>query len=377
MTITIKGQSEIRELLAQACTRRELLILATPYLRFESSFVALEGNELHVLATMSRDDAAFGLKTSDLKMRFPQGLGFFESAVQMLGLGLHDGRRTVRLSIPKSVQENDQRVAYRVERLGKVEVTFSTPKADLYTATLLDVSTSGARIHTHVDLPEGAMYAGDPIQVSIPLDNDIRIQGGARVRHMRGRSVGLQYQPELGAEVLEPLSRWVFLRREEERERMARRLEQAAWSEPRDNGIAELSILLISADPDMEQELKEALAGVRPLTRLAPAAQALKDALAAKPSLAIFHVSGAGLDERRRLKTLLEIAQRKVPTLLLGTEVDGATLFELASEWKASSAMSWNHGRGPFLERLVRGMIRRHMDSGEGPMAPFEAGEPG
>jgi len=38
--------------------------------------------------------------------------------------------------------------------------------------------------------------------------------------------------------------------------------------------------------------------------------------------------------------------------------------------------MSWNHGRGPFLERLVRGMIRRHMDTGEGPMAPLETMEP-
>lgn len=376
MTITIKGPGEIRELLAQACVRRELLILATPYLRFESSFVALDENELHVLATMSRDDAAFGLKTSDLKMRFPQGLGFFESSVQMLGLGLHDGRRTVRLSIPKSIQENDQRVAYRVERLGKVEVTFSTPKSDIYTATLLDLSTSGARIHTHVDLPEGAMYAGDRILVSIPLNPDIRIQASAVVRHMRGRSVGLQYQPDLGAEVLEPLSRWVFLGREEERERLARRLEQAVRPEPSGHGIPELGILLISADPDLERELREALTGVRPLTRLAPATQPLKDALETRPSLAIFHAGGAGLDERRRLKTLLEIAQRKVPTLLLGTEVDGATLFELASEWKASSAMSWHSGRGPFLERLVRGMIRRHMDTGEGPMAPLEAGEP-
>jgi hypothetical protein len=45
VTITIKGQNDIRELLAQACTRRELLILATPYLRFESSFVALGESE--------------------------------------------------------------------------------------------------------------------------------------------------------------------------------------------------------------------------------------------------------------------------------------------------------------------------------------------
>lgn len=372
MTTTLKRQEDIREILSQACARRELLILATPYLRFESSFVALEENELHVLATMSRDDAVFGLKTDDLKMRFPQGLGFFETSVQMLGLGLHEGRRTVRLSLPKTVRENDQRVAYRVERVGRVEVTFSTPKPDLLTATLLDLSTSGARIHAHQDLPEGALYPGDRIVVSIPLDQDIRIQSGALVRHLRGRSLGLQYQPELGPEVLEPLSRWVFLRREEERDRLARRLELTLRPESSGNGIPELSILLISSDPELESELKTALEELRPLSRLPPTAQALKEALLAKPSLAIFHVGGAGLDERRRLKTLLEIAQRKVPTLLLGTEVDGATLFELAGEWKASSSISWTAPRAAFLQRLVRGMIRRHMDAGEGPLSPQE-----
>lgn len=373
MTTTLKRQEDIREVLAQACSRRELLILATPYLRFESSFVALAGDELHVLATMSRDDAVFGLKTHDLKMRFPQGLGFFEASVQMLGLGLHEGRRTVRLSIPKNVQENDQRVAFRVERVGKVEVTFSTPKPDLFTATLLDLSTSGARIHAHQDLPDGSVHPGDRIVVSIPLNSEIRIQTGALVRHMRGRSVGLQYQPELNPQLLEPLSRWVFLRREEERDRIARRLELAVRPGGQGSGLPELGILLISADPELESELRSALEHVRPLTRLSPGAQSLKEALFSKPSLAIFHVGGAGLDERRRLKTLMEIAQRKLPTLLLGTEVDGATLFELAGEWKASSAMNWSHGRGAFLQRLVQGMIRRHMDAGEGPLAPLES----
>ncbi len=369
----LKGQEEIRGVLALACSRRELLVLVTPYLRFESSFVALEGDELHVLATMSRDDAIFGLKTGELKLRFPQGMGFFEASVQMLGLGLHEGRRTLRLSLPKVIQENDQRVAYRVERVGRVEVTFSTPKADIFTATLLDVSTSGARIHVHQDLPEGSLHSGDRILVSIPLNEEIRIQAGALVCHLRGRSLGLHYHLEPGAEVLGPLSRWVFLRREEERERLTQRMELTARAETR-SSIPELGILLISADPELENELRASLEEIRTLTRLAPGAQALKEALLVNPSLAIFHVGGAGLDERRRLKTLLEIAQRKVPTLLLGTELDGATLFELAGEWKASSAMNWHAGRGAFLQRLVRGMIRRHMDVGEGPLAPRETG---
>ncbi len=371
MTTTLKNAEEIHELLAQACTRRELVILATPYLRFESSFVAIEGKELHVLATMDRDDAVYGLNTGALKMRFPLGLGFLEASVQMLGLGLQDGRRTVRLTLPKVLQENDQRVAYRVERIGRVEATFSTPKSDLFTATLLDLSVTGARIHAHRDLPEGSLHAGDQILVTIPVNEEIRIQTSALVRHLRGRTVGIQYQAQLGPSLQEPLSRWVFLRREEERDRLARRMELALRPGSPAAGLPELSILLISADPDLEHDLNAALDGIRTLVRLAPAAQSLKEALLSKPSLAIFHVGGAGLDERRRLKTLMEIAQRKVPTLLLGTALDGAALFELAGEWKASSAISWNPERGPFLQRLVRGMIRRHMNAGEGPMSPL------
>ena len=373
VTNILKAQEDIRGVLAQACARREMLILATPYLRFESSFVTLEGEELHVLATMSREDALFGLKTGDLRIRFPHGMGFFEAPVQLLGLGLQDGRCTLRLSLPKTVRENDQRVAYRVERVGRVEVTFSTPKSEIFTATLLDLSTSGARIHVRQDLPEGSLHPGDRILVSIPLNGEIHLQTGATVRHLRGRSLGLHYQPQLEKETLASLSRWVFLRREEERERLAHRLEMASLPESQ-NRVPELGILLISADPELEGELRPLLEGSRTLTRLAPSAQALREGLLAKPVLVIFHVGGADLDERRRLKTLLEIAQHRAPTLLLGTEVDGATLFELASEWKASSSIGWHANRGPFLQRLVQGIIRRHMDAGEGPLAPRETG---
>jgi hypothetical protein len=114
------------------------------------------------------------------------------------------------------------------------------------------------------------------------------------------------------------------------------------------------------------------LKDIRPLVRLAPAVQELKDAMAGHPSMVILHLEHAGLDERRRMKTLAEIAQRKTPTLLLGTQVDGASLFELSGEWKAASAMSWTPERGTFLQRLVQGILRRHAAGGESPMAPKE-----
>ena len=131
-------------------------------------------------------------------------------------------------------------------------------------------------------------------------------------------------------------------------------------------------IILVSSDAHLEELLTETLKEVQTLVRVPPALQSLKEALHHRPALAIFHISGTGLDERRRMKTLVEVAASKAPILLLGTQVDGATLFELSSEWKASSAIVWSPQRATFLQRLVQGIIRRHMEGGEGPMAPAE-----
>jgi hypothetical protein len=326
-----------------------------------------------VLATMSREDAVYGLRTPDLKIRFPHGLGFYEATVTSIGLGLHEGRRTVRVSIPKLIKENDQRVGYRVERVGRVPVTFSTPKTNLHVAGLVDVSISGAQLHTQRDLPEEELVPGDQVALDIPLSDQIAIHASATVRHLAGRRLGVQFTPKLPPDIEEPLSRWVFLRREEERERAARRLEPLNHPDLRTGTLVpEQGIILVSPDPGLEARLRELLQEVRPLIRIAPSIQELKEALASKPSLAIFHIEGTGLDTRRRMKTLCELAQRKTPTLLLGTQVDGATLFELSTEWKTSSAMVWNPERATFFQRLVQGILRRHAAGGDSPMAPRE-----
>jgi hypothetical protein len=129
----------------------------------------------------------------------------------------------------------------------------------------------------------------------------------------------------------------------------------------------------VSGDPALEEELAGHLSPIQPMTRLPFSAQALKDALPGAPPLVIFHVTGTGLDERRRMKALVELAQAKAPVLLLGTQVDGGALFELSGEWKAASAMMWNPSRGVFLQRLAQGIIRRNAQGGDSPMAPAEA----
>ena len=370
----IKRADEIQEILSQACGRKELLILATPYLRFETTFAALLPGELHVLATMSREDAIFGLRSPELSIRFPQGLGFLEAPVKALGLGIHEGRRTLRLSIPREIWENDQRESYRVERVGRVLVTYGTPKGDLLQASLVDISTSGARLHTQKDVNATLLPPGAKLVLSIPLSDGIRIEAVTEVRHLSGRSIGVRFKPELPRIVAEPLSRWVFLHREEDRERLAQRLELNGQSgrSTLPGPAAERGILLVSPDGELEEVLRSSLQPIQPITRIPLSAQALKDGLALAPPLVIFHVSGAGLDERRRLKALVELAMGKSPILLLGTQVDGATLFELSGEWKASSAMVWTPARALFLQRLAQGIIRRHGHGGDSPMAPQE-----
>jgi hypothetical protein len=371
---TLKRPDEIQDVLAQACARNELLILVTPYLRFESFFVAAARGELQVAATMSREDATFGLRTDDLKIRFPVGLGFMEAPVRLLGLGLQDGRRTLRLSLPKTLHENDHRAEYRVERVGRVTVTYGTPKGDLLSAALVDVNTRGARIHASRDLAGTTLQPGSVLILSIPLAQDIQIEARGEIRHMGPRTIGLEFTPKLPEDVQTVLSRWVFLRREEDQERLAQRLELNLAGKRRITlGEAPQGILFVSSDTDLEEALREVLRPLQPLNRIALSAQALKDAMAGNPPLAIFHVNGPGLDERRRLKALVELAGGKVPVLLLGTQVEGATLFELAGDWKASSAMVWNPARAVFLQRLAQGIIRRANQGGESPMAPAEA----
>jgi hypothetical protein len=366
----IKKPEDISRIVELACQRREMVIIVTPYLRFSSTFMALKDGEIHIQATMSREDALYGLKSPSLKIRFPQGLSFFEAPAEMVGLGMLEGRRSVRLAMPRIIRENDQRVAYRVERVGRVIATFCTPRPNIYQASLTDISTSGARLLSQQDLSADAIQNGDHLAVAIPLSQDIHIDARAVVRHFSGRSLGVQFVPALARQIEEPLSRWVFLRQEEDRERMARR-QESEFEDPRAPG-AQTGVLLVSADPALEATLKGFLGPEQPLTRISPSAQILKEALIGKPPLAIFHVSATGLDDRRRLKALVEIATGKAPVLLLGTRVDGAALFELSGEWKAASAMAWEPSRGLFFQRLVQGIIRRHRGGGESPMAPQE-----
>jgi PilZ domain len=373
----IRNTETIAEIISRACGRHEMLILVTPYLRFESSFVRNDKTEIQVVATMSREDATYGLRNAGLKMRFPNGISFLEAPTELKGFGMADGRRTLRLSIPEILQDEDYRGSYRVDRVGRIPVTFSTPKYDLVTGTLVDISTTGARIFSTRDFAEGEFLPGDDMAVTIQLTDLIRINTKVKLRHVRGRTCGVEYRPQLDEHLLHPLSRWVFEKREEDLERLTRRVETAPISgvslpqssQPR-------GLVLVSGDAALEAALQDLLGGFQPLRRVPPTMSALKEAFNQRPALVLYHLPSLSLDERRRLKPLVEALQGRVPFLLLGTAVEGGALLELGSELKAAVSIVFNPERGIFFQRLVQGILRRIYEGGESPMAPVETETP-
>jgi len=370
----IRNPETIAEILQRACERRELMILVTPYLRFESSFLRMDRGEIHAAATMGREDALFGLRSDALRIRFPHSVSFLEAATELKGFGIWDGRRTLRLAVPDVLQEEDHRGSYRVEHVGRVPVTFSTPKFDLVVGTLVDISTTGARIFSTRDFLEGELEPGEDMAVTIPLTEAIRINTKVKLRHVRGRTFGVEFRPRLDEYVLHPLSRWVFEKREEDLERVARRgVEAAQAGEAARPAVAQpRGLVLVSGDPALEAGLQDLLGGLQPLRRISPTMSALKDAFNQRPALVLYHVPSLSLDERKRLKTLVEPLQGRVPFLLLGTGVEGGALLELGSELKAAVAIVFNPERATFFQRLVQGVLRRVYEGGESPMMPMD-----
>ena len=372
----IRNSETIADIIKRACERRELLILVTPYLRFESSFLRVEGSEIHVVATMGREDAMYGLRSSELRMRFPHSISFLEAPTELKGFGMFDGRRTLRLAIPEILLEEDHRGSYRVEHVGRVPVTFSTPKYDLFTGTLVDISTTGARVYSTREFAEGELQLGEDMAVTIPLTELIRINTKVKLRHVHGRNFGVEYRPQLDDHLLHPLSRWVFEKREEDLERIARRGVETSGQAQAVAGkslpIVPSGLVLVSSDAALEASLRDLLGGFQPVKRVGMNMSALKEACTQNPALLFFHLPSLSLDERRRLKPMVEVIQGRVPFVLLGTGVEGGPLLELGSEMKAAVSIVFNPERATFFQRLVQGVLRRTYEGGEAPMVPLE-----
>lgn len=233
-----------------------------------------------------------GLHAPDLKIRFPDGTGFLEGRVKANGLGRLGREPVLKLGIPNLLEDNEQRGAYRVERVGLVEVTFSTPSYKLCSGTLQNISTTGARILAKADLDGFGLAINHEIAVSVPLTPEIKIDNGARIRYRKDRTLGVEFHPLLGDAVLTRLSRWVFQRQEEDREHALQGAVEAAWkgADAQSGGGDVRYLALVTADGSLGDNMKGLLKDLPPVVVFQPTVQAVKDALAMDPLLSLIHI---------------------------------------------------------------------------------------
>jgi hypothetical protein len=86
----------------------------------------------------------------------------------------------------------------------------------------------------------------------------------------------------------------------------------------------------------------------------------MKDLASAGRTLALYHVVGMSMEERKRMKILLETLAGKVPFVLLATDVESGALFELGNEVKATSVYVLGATATSFFPRLLGGILRKH-----------------
>ncbi|MGA2081311.1 MAG: PilZ domain-containing protein [Holophaga sp.] len=355
---SIRNEELIREVLDQACDHSEIAILATPYMRFESCFLRLEEGMVHCHASMDLEDAKFGLRSPDLKIRFPHGQHFYEGATRLMGLGRAKGRPSLQLAIPVVLENGDYRRSYRVERVGRVPITFSTRRYDLLTGTLVNISTTGIRLYLNRDYEDGEMLVDDLVHVAFTLADDIRINAKVKVRHLRERTFGAEFRPPLEGDLLERLSRWAFQKREEDILALGRAAARTP-GEPAQESAAEL--ILLSPSAELGERLAPLLAGVLPpLRRAAPTIQSVRDLGPVRKALVLLHVDSASWEARKRVRTLAEALPATLPKVLIGTGVDTAALFELGNELKAAWTYPLQPTPGSIFPRLLQGIYRKH-----------------
>jgi c-di-GMP-binding flagellar brake protein YcgR len=370
-----QNKEEIRAIIQKACARQGMLIFVTPNSRFESNFVHSAGQEVHARVSMGKGNELYTLKDTDIKIRFPNKFSFLEAPVKIIGFGQHEGIKTLVFELPNTLNENDDRKAFRVERVGNVIATISTTENETISTSLLDISTTGAKLSARGQAQD-ALKVNDKITLTIPILGVATINSTAIIRHMNTNAFGVEYVPKLTASILDPLSSWVFKKQEDAKGRTdpTDKAEAASATGKLSRKPDEGGVLVVTKDDEIEGTLRKLLSESIDFYRAEPSIATMKMMLPKRPHLVMLHLAANNMEKRRLLKSLAAMVPRDVPILLLGTGIESSVLFELGKELKVAASIAWTKERGILVERLVLGILKKHYRLGENPQAPIDAG---
>jgi hypothetical protein len=229
------------------------------------------------------------------------------------------------------------------------------------------------------DIPVSELRVRDKLALTVTLPGDVTIINTVAVRHADHRNYGMEFEPYLAGNDMVRLSTWVFRRREEELEQVAVRGDADAMAAMSANAAKGAKgggpafvgegILLATDDGGLKADLSGLLGGDRKFFSVPAQPAAFRYALFQKPLMVILHASGPGEAEGRLMKDLADDVPDGIPVMLLGTGMDLDQVAELGRECGAAASMLMAPSKGPFLQRLALGILRKSYGGGESPMA--------
>jgi hypothetical protein len=350
------------EVLSELCTRRQSCLLATPYLSFDSRMMELLDGELRVRATMSRDAAKHALGQQPLKLRFPWGLAFYAGVTRVLGYEQGEQRRTLRLAIPERLEPDERRQAFRLERVGRCQGAVGSTAGDILRISLENLSTLGAGVFCMEPIPAEGFQTGRTLTLSLTLEKGPALRLEAKVCHGQGQYLGLKFEPRPSGETLKSIEDWLAPRIEEARRRWENRAELLARAEQAARPkLPPAGILLLSRDEPLGAQVTRALQDLHTVRVVPPVMAPYKEALEAPPLLLLVDAAGSDMEERHRLRGLLDAQPPGCPVILLGQGGNNPELWRtLVAELKARLFIEWYPENAPFFRKLVLGLIQSH-----------------
>jgi hypothetical protein len=345
-------------ILQELCDRRQHLLLSTPYLNFEARFLERKDQELRLRVMLGKEAVKHALTPNPLRIRLAWALTFYAGATHILGYEQEENRRVLRVQVPETLELNEQRRAFRVERVGRSIGAISSTEGIILRVSLENLSRSGAGIFALEPLPSDVFRAARFIDLSLPLDQGPSLNLHGRICHVDGQSLGLAFHPPATGTELDQLTQWLASRELEAQQRWENRMELRAQAEraarPKE---APAGILMLTSNNALKDQVALILKEIQPVHALCPAMGPLMETRFQPPLLALIDISGASAEDRHRIRTLVESVDLNAPMVILGDGRESEAGRRLAQEMKAATYLDWNAQQEVFFRRLIRGLI--------------------
>ena len=351
----------LEDVITELCDRKQLVLLATPYLHFESRFLERVGAELRIRATMSRDAVKHTLGQHPARLRFPWALSFYSGPTRVLEYEQEENRRCLRVEMPDHLALDELRHAFRVDRVGHSTGALGSEDGTILRVSLDNLSALGAGVFCMESIPAEKFQTGRSLDLSLSLDQGFVLMCRARICQSEGQNLGLVFHPPLAGHDLQRLQEWLAPRLEEARRRWENRAELKAKAEqlikPK---LPPNGVLLVSPNAELISQVASLLEDQQPVRSVAPAMAPFKELLSEPPLLLLIDAGNLGMEGRYRIRTILEAVPVNAPIIVLedGEASEGGKL--LAMELKTATHLVWNPQQKLFFQRFVQGLIRNY-----------------